>query len=424
MRLPRILLAMLLLTFLAPSAFAQDAADAPQVEVTLDPTDGVTVGTPVRITLSVLTPNYLVQPPDWPDMQIADAITRTPANAARPASRRIGGQTWTVVSRIYEITAQRAADYALEPHQITLTYADPQTNQPVPATVEIPAISFTASVPKGAEGLSPFVAADALAMTQTVEGPGDDARPGSAVTRTLTIEAQGTQSMLLPALLGGDPPPGLRAYPREPELSDEPGQRGGPDIARRVESITYVAEAPGDYALPEVRLDWWNSPAAQVESATAKGISFSIPAPPGWHPPGTPDPRLRALSWAAGIGALVLALLWLGRRPARAALVRLSRSEPVMFRRLLRQTRRGDPGAIRAALADWLDRIGATGTPAGVADALTLADREIWGPEGTRTHPSDTSRRALAQALRAARHDLLHRRKAASAPALPPLNPW
>jgi len=94
---------------------AQSPADAPQVEVTIDPPEGATVGTPLSVTLSVLAPNYLLKAPVWPDLQIADAITRVPPNASRPGSRRIGGQTWVIVSRVYGITPLRAADYTLDP---------------------------------------------------------------------------------------------------------------------------------------------------------------------------------------------------------------------------------------------------------------------------------------------------------------------
>jgi len=403
---------------------AQSPSDTPQVEVTVEPPEGTTVGTPLRITLSVLAPSYLLKPPVWPDLQIADAITRVPPNASRPGSRRVGGQTWVVVSRVYELTPQQAADYTLDPQKIPLTYADPDTNQPVPAEAMMPAITFAGTVPKGAEGLKPFIAAEALTISDAIEGPGDDPRPGSAVTRTVTIEAQGTQAMLLPPILGDDAPAGLRAYPREPELSDQPGERGAAPTARRIESVTYVAELPGDYALPPTHLDWWNSKAAKVESAGSQGATFSIPAPRGWHPPGTPDPRRVLLLWGGGIGLALLAALWLGRHRLRAGWTRLRRSEPVVFRRLLGQARHGRIGEVRQILEEWLPLIDAQSPPASVETALREAERELWGPGEWLPSPSPASRKALVAALREARRDLRRRRHGAAQDALPPLNPW
>ena len=403
---------------------AQSPADAPQVEVTIDPPEGATVGTPLSVTLSVLAPNYLLKAPVWPDLQIADAITRVPPNASRPGSRRIGGQTWVIVSRVYEITPQRAADYTLDPQKIPLTYADPETNQPVPAEATTPAITFSGTVPKGAEGLKPFVAAEALTISDAVEGPGDDPRPGSAVTRTVTIAAQGTQAMLLPPILGDDVPAGLRAYPREPELSDQPGERGAAPKARRVESVTYVAELPGDYTLPPLRLDWWNSKAGKIESAESQGASFSIPAPPGWHPPGTPDPRRVLLLWVGGITLAILAALWLGRHRLRSGWAHLRRSEPVVFRRMLGQARHGHTGEVRRMLGEWRPLLGAGNPPASVETALRRAERELWGPGERLPSPSSASRKALVAALREARRDLRHRRHGTAQGALPPLNPW
>ena len=72
---------------LAPAALAQEG---PQVKVALDPEGPVTVGTPVEVTATVLVPSYMPRPPVWPDLQIADAITRLPERATRPVTERIG----------------------------------------------------------------------------------------------------------------------------------------------------------------------------------------------------------------------------------------------------------------------------------------------------------------------------------------------
>ena len=70
---------------LARTALAQEG---PQVKVALDPEGPVTVGTPVEVTATVLVPSYMPRPPVWPDLQIADAITRLPERATRPVTER------------------------------------------------------------------------------------------------------------------------------------------------------------------------------------------------------------------------------------------------------------------------------------------------------------------------------------------------
>ena len=56
----------------------------------LDPEGPVTVGTPLAVTATVLVPTWMPEPPAWPDLQIADAITRLPERATRPVTERIG----------------------------------------------------------------------------------------------------------------------------------------------------------------------------------------------------------------------------------------------------------------------------------------------------------------------------------------------
>ena len=66
------------------------AQDAPTVTVDLDPGASVTVGTPVAVSITVLVPTFMPEPPAWPDLQIADAVTRLPGRATTPVTRRVG----------------------------------------------------------------------------------------------------------------------------------------------------------------------------------------------------------------------------------------------------------------------------------------------------------------------------------------------
>jgi hypothetical protein len=38
-------------------------------------------------TVTALVPSYMPEPPDWPDLQIADAVTRLPERATHPLER-------------------------------------------------------------------------------------------------------------------------------------------------------------------------------------------------------------------------------------------------------------------------------------------------------------------------------------------------
>lgn len=392
----------LALVFAAPAG----AQPAPQVEVTLDPQGAVTVGAPLRVTATVLVPTYMPQPPAWPDLQIADAITRLPERASRPVTQRIGRDTWSGVARSWEIIAQRAADYDLGPVKIGVTYADPAGGAPLAATVATPPIAFSATVPAGAEGMDPFLAATDLAVVATVDGLPDAPAPGDAFSVTLTTTAHGPPAMLLPPLASQLPTPdGLRAYPRQPALTDAAGP---PPSATRVETVAYVIERPGRYVLPGVGLDWWSLGTGVRATATTGAIAFEVAAPAGWSDPAAPGEGIAlGLAAAAGVATAAALALLAWRRRGRPPSARARR------RALRAAIRSGPVGSLRPLLAAAIP----PPTPAGVEDALGALERAAYGPAPTADDAA--ARRRLIDAVAAAGR----RPTARAAAALPGLNP-
>jgi hypothetical protein len=376
---------------LAGPAFAQEG---PQAGVTLDPEGPVTVGTPLRVTATVLVPSYMPQPPAWPDLQIADAITRSPERATHPVTQRVGGESWSGLARTWEIIPQRAADYDLGAAEAVVTYADPETNAPVEARLTLPDIAFSATVPAGAEGMDPFLAATSLTLTATLDGLPETPKPGDAFTLTLTTTAVGPPAMLLPALADRLPTPeGLRAYPRQPALADGA-------TATRTEAITYVTERPGDFDLPSISLGWWNTDDQARETAATEALMIHVEAPPGWPPSGGPVP-LRNLVWIAlavlAVAALLVLLARRRRRPPSSA----------ALRRVLRAAARSAPPAeIRARLAAWresLPRPLGAATENAIERALRSVERPVYGLS-TEAGAEAAARRAFVAEIDAARY--------------------
>lgn len=394
----RVLLTLALL--LPPAALAQ----APQLTVTAAPNGPVTVGTPVSVTATVLVPTWMRAPPVWPEMQIADAITRLPERATRPVSQRIGADTWSGIARSWEILPQRPADYDFGGQTVTVTYADPATSRPVTATLPLPVITLSATVPPGAGGMDPFLAATALRLTATIDGPPPAAKPGDSVTLSLTTTASGPPAMLLPPLAGRIPtPPGLRAYPRQPVLTDGPP-------ASRTETIVYVIETPGDYTLPAISLDWWNTDTATRATAGTDALRFAVD--------GGPAPRARPGLWL-GAGVLAAGLATLGTLAMLARRRRAGQSPHSLRRILLRAARRDPPAAIRQAFTAWASSC-PTLSPAhraAIEAPLHALDRAAYGPAGA--PPADPRlRRQLVAAIRAAKPS--HPRLPSALPALNP----
>lgn len=400
-RLPTLALTL----FLPAAALAQ----APQVTVRLDPEGPVTVGTPLAITATILVPTWMPDPPAWPALQIADAMTRLPERATHPVTERVGHETWSGVARTWEIVPQRAGDYDLGQPQVAITYADPATSQPVAATLDLPAIAFPATIPAGAEGLDPFIPATGLTVTATVDGLPETPKPGDSFTLTVTTEAAGPPAILLPPLAGRiATPDGLRAYPREPALADGA-------TATRTEATTYVVERPGTYALPAISLDWWNLGSATRETAATDPIALTVPAPPGWRDPAAA--QARRLPLALGAAAVAAIALALGARLLRHRRARPP-SETELYRALRRAIRSEPVPVIRNRLATWQAALPhGTASPEATA-ALHALERRAYGPPGESPATGDPRRDLLGavERMRPARP----RRHAAPLPALNP----
>ena len=156
---------------------------------------------------------------------------------------------------------------------------------------------------------------------------------GEAVTRTLTLRAEGLTAAQLPEIdegAGND----FKTYPDQASLDDQKQDKG--IIGTRTEKIAMIASHAGEYTLPEITINWWNSQTNRSETARLPARKITVLAGDGSRQPtitakpqdkqaqktALPSPADTATSSSAsprdsGNGfwpwlSLVLALGWLG----------------------------------------------------------------------------------------------------------------
>ena len=111
---------------------------------------------------------------------------------------------------------------------------------------------------------STWLPASNLALTETWSGSFDNLTVGDAITRNVTINAEGLSSSLLQGVEYADLD-GLRFYPDQPVREDSADREGV--SGKRSEGTAMVASKAGEFLLPEVRLPWWNTKTDRLETA-------------------------------------------------------------------------------------------------------------------------------------------------------------
>lgn len=414
---------------LAGPVAAQDGPSAtPRLTLDFPETEAIP-GQGLSLRLTVLVPTHMPKPPVWPSFEAPNLWVRVASTG--PTSESIGGETWAGVTRRYLLAPMVPGEIALPAAEVGVTYVDPQTNEPRSVSLAVEPVRIAGTIPQGAEGLDPFLAAQSLSLKQTVEGEPGAMEPGASITRTVVATIGGTSPMFLPPLLEPVAIDGLRAYPGEPALAEKTDR--GVLSGTRTERVTYVAEGGGTGTVPPASLDWYNLRTSKVETATVKGFDVVMSGPKAGGDGGAAERDWRAIAlWslaavaALGLLALAVRVAWAPlRRVAAARREAWLASEGHAFAALSRAVRERDHAALWTALDDWAAAAAAArpGAPDPRRDprlARILADlgraryREPAGDEAAAWSALSAVLVPLRRATRA---------HAAAAPALPPLNP-
>ena len=266
-------LVLLILMFLVSGLAV--AQNAPQllVRAHLEPSGPVVAGTEVKLVVDCLTTTWFTEAPNWPLFTVRGAIVNLPDEQAENLHEVINRVSWYGVSRAYRVVPQTAGDFGIPSFAITVYPG----GMNAPAMLATPALRLVASVPAGAEGMTVFFPTQKLTAKQTIEPAPDDLKVGGALTRTITQDAAGTESMLIPPVNFSDVG-GLKRYPKPSETKNIMQDREGLVAGERTDTVTYAVNRSGRFELPPVTIEWWNTTTQRREKILLPEVSFSATA--------------------------------------------------------------------------------------------------------------------------------------------------
>ena len=313
----------------------------------------------VILYIEVATPRWFTGGTRIGSVEIPNVIAKQRNQLATNYTERKGGQTWS--RQRWEITLypQASGQFVIPPVAVGVQVSAPDGSK-VAGTLYTQPIKFEASMPSGLlSDESEWFTATKVSVGQKWTTSNDELKVGDAITRTITINAQDSLSVLLPDLLSNDSTASYQAYPQPNRLDDK--QTRGDYQSSRIEESVYVIQQGGEFTLPEHTFQWWNSQSKQLETVVIEGKTFKAK-----H---TFKSFVRAYSsWLIGCAVtlfvLVIAVLSIHRYYS-------SRPTPpwLVFRRMVKANRWGD---VRASLYKQLR------SNTGGLEMSKASDSDVW----------------------------------------------
>ncbi|MGR5513975.1 BatD family protein [Vibrio harveyi] len=313
----------------------------------------------VILYIEVATPRWFTGGTRIGSVEIPNVIAKQRNQLATNYTERKGGQTWS--RQRWEITLypQASGQFVIPPVAVGVQVSAPDGSK-VAGTLYTQPIKFEASMPSGLlSDDSAWFTATKVSVDQKWTTSNDELKVGDAITRTITINAQDSLSVLLPDLLSNDSTASYQAYPQPNRLDDK--QTRGDYQSSRIEESVYVIQQGGEFTLPEHKFQWWNSKSKALETVVIEGKTFKakhtfksfVRAYSGW-----------LIGCAVTLFVLVIAVL---------SIHRYYRSRPtppwLVFRRMVKANRWGD---VRASLYKQLRN------NTGGLEMSKASDSDVW----------------------------------------------
>lgn len=397
-------------------------------------TQGNTVpGQQIYILVEVFAPDFFTSPPQFPLFDLPDALVTIPDERAQNMVQTIDGVEYAGIRRSYAIVPEKPGTYNLPPISIALGYSvDGKSIKGVAITE---GVSFNVSEgAKNAQGIA--FAAKGLTLTQSFDQNPASLKMGDAFVRTITIFAEDTQAMMIPALTISTAE-GLTQYPKSPKILDDI-QIDRLHGSSRTETIVYTAGKDGAFVIPAISYGWFDLDTGSAQTATLPAINVTVATRPSASDriaPKLHEPVAETTAWkrTLALSALSICLFalgaWLFKRKAMPTPRRvhnwLEQYKSTRHRRLrrLRSTiLNGDDQSIYLALEEWSKNLGhrslAAWLDAQKSQALRIEvnalERRLF-----RTKDIEVNRTSLAALV----GEQVHQTKTSRRSALPALNP-
>lgn len=343
----------------------QASAQSTIVRTATDPEESATVGQRVVLQVDVLGLDTWARLPSLPSVSIPDAIVFTPPNQSVRLTETIGGNNYTGQRYEWWIYPQHPGPMKVSAFPLSIenkTFGGSSETEAINQTTE--AVELKVLAIDGTQTHEHVLVTQSLTATQTWSGNTEGLLVGDGITRTISRTVQDAPSLLLTPIRFPSPD-GVRVYLKEPQ-SENTISRG--DLTgRRTDEVTYVFENAGTFTIPPITFTWFDAKSNTRQSQKLEGMELTIspeqPDPTAQATPATDSVPRRWFAISASLAGLLLlgiaAVVLRDRLSSwfRQYVVRISRSEAVVFRNFVATARIGNPADTLRDLVHWSDTI-------------------------------------------------------------------
>jgi len=137
----------------------------------------------------------------------------------------------------------------------------------------------------------PWLPARQLTIEEQWSQPLNNLQVGDAITRTITVTADGLSAAQLPPILMPQPQ-GVNSYPDKSNTQDRETLKG--IQGQRTDSIAMIPTRPGKITLPAIDYPWFDTQSGEVKIATVSAIEIDVAPAPQSATLGAPAPLTAA----------------------------------------------------------------------------------------------------------------------------------
>ncbi len=334
-----------------------------------------------------------------PQINGAEALIEKMGDDKTYETRR-NNRRYIVVERNYAVFPQQSGRITIGPVQLDAQVVvasrnmfDPFGQNTRTQRLQSEAIELDVKpIPASMQGQA-WLPATELSLTE--HWSGDEFIVGEPVTRTLTLKAEGVTAAQLPPMHRESRD--FKSYPDQPRLNDRYSSGGA--SASRQEKIALIPTAAGEFVLPAIEVNWWNTQTNRLETAriderriqvkpgtqSSSSAAPAAPLPAATAQAVAPQETVTAnapaqiiteqdaglwpwLSAALGLGWLLTALTWWNSRRHRQSLPAAKHAATRADSKAIKQAcLANDANKTHQALLDWARAIWPEAPPTNLA---------------------------------------------------------